>query len=235
LFNLALAEMEHGAVSAAATDLEAVIEDSRSEEKLRAKAREELPRAESRTALVTLEVPPGVVAALEVDGQLVPDFVSGARVDPGLHWIKLTAGARVTLDHSVKLDPGEHLSLTVEVKREPTPASASQARRLPPGVVYATAGLTVVLTGAAVWSGLDTLSARDSYARDLPTLTQKQAQARLDEGHLKELRTNLLIGSAVLGAAATAAIGCFLVDWNVGKHRVEVGVGPRSVTLHGAF
>jgi hypothetical protein len=156
-------------------------------------------------------------------------------VDPGLHWIKLTADGRITLDHSVHLDPGEHLKLAVEVRRERARTFSGVAPRVPPGVAYATAGLCVVLTGASVWSGLDTLSARDAYARDLPTLSPKQAQARLDEGHLKELRTNLLIGGAALSAATTVAVGWFLVDWSDHERTVAVSLGPSSVAVAGRF
>jgi hypothetical protein len=235
LFNLALAEMENGNVSAAAAHFGAVIDDTRSDEKLRTKAKEELALASSKSAVVTLDAPSGVLAALEVDGQLVGDYATGVRVDPGLHWIKLTADGRVTLDHSVHLDPGEHLNLAVEVRRERSRVFSSAPARVSPGVVYVTAGLCVVLTGASVWSGLDTLNARDAYVRDLPTMTQKQAQTRLDEGHVKELRTNLLIGGAALSAAATLAIGWFLVDWSDHERRVGVRLGPSSVAVDGVF
>jgi hypothetical protein len=57
LFNLALAEMENGNVSSAATHFEAVIDDARSDEKLRTKAKEELLLASSKSAVVTLDAP----------------------------------------------------------------------------------------------------------------------------------------------------------------------------------
>lgn len=235
LFNLALAELAHGEASAAAHDFQAVVADVRSDGKLRNKARQQLTLAESRSALITLDIPTTATTRLVVDGRTVPDVSTGVRVDPGLHWIQLTAGGRITVDHSVHLEAGEHLRLSMEVKTDAVAPPPSRSTTLPPGVAYATAGLTVALTGAAVWSGLDTLHARDAYERDLPTLTQAQAQARLDDGHVKELRTNLLVGGAVLSAAATAGIALFLVDWAPAPRHAEIGVSLGSIAVRGEF
>ena len=79
------------------------------------------------------------------------------------------------------------------------------------------AGLTVGVAGALLWSGLDTLSARDAYAA-APT------QAGYNDGTSRELRTNALIGvTAVLGVA-TAVGAAFFTEWGGGRARRTVSV-----------
>jgi hypothetical protein len=60
-------------------------------------------------------------------------------------------------------------------------------------------GVTVVLAGVVIWSGLDTLRARDVYVAD-PT------EARYVEGRGLEARTNWLIGATTVAGLGTAAL-----------------------------
>jgi hypothetical protein len=81
-----------------------------------------------------------------------------------------------------------------------------------------------VAVGLAVWSGLDTLSARDDYEA-APT------RSRYEDGVDLEVRTNaLLVTSAVLGAA-TVALGLLHTSWGDGEVEPLVGLGPDGALL----
>jgi hypothetical protein len=91
----------------------------------------------------------------------------------------------------------------VEAPAPPTPAPPLWQGR---AAFIGAAAATVVVGAVALWSGLDTLSARDRY-RDNPT------QAGYNDGVNRERRTNVLIaGTAVLGAG-TLALGLFETKW----------------------
>jgi hypothetical protein len=68
------------------------------------------------------------------------------------------------------------------------------------------AAATAVAGGLALWSGLDTLSARDRYVAD-PTAE------RYHDGVSREKRTNWLIGGTAVLGAATLGLGLFVTRW----------------------
>jgi hypothetical protein len=68
------------------------------------------------------------------------------------------------------------------------------------------AAATAVTGGLALWSGLDTLSARDRYVSE-PT------EERYHDGVSRERRTNWLIGGAAVLGAATLGLGLFVTHW----------------------
>jgi hypothetical protein len=120
------------------------------------------------------------------------------------------------------------------------PADRPSARRLPPIVAIAGGALTLGVAGALVWSGVDTLAARDRYQKT-PT------ESGYRDGTNRELRTNLLIGGVALLGAATAVVAVFATDWHhgiLGKRSPRaaslvpsagVGPGQASVGLSGQF
>lgn len=89
-----------------------------------------------------------------------------------------------------------------------------------------------MLAGVTTWSALDTQSAFDDYERDLPQLSQAEVNRRVDEGHGKEQRTNILIGATALAGVGTVVLGWWFTDWG---GDAEVAVGPRGVALRGRF
>lgn len=95
---------------------------------------------------------------------------------------------------------------------EATPAAPTviyrEAERegIPRVVFFSLAGATAALGGVTIWSGIDTLNGVDAYEAD-PT------QAAYDEGHKKELRTNILIGATGAVAASALIVG-ILTDWD---------------------
>jgi hypothetical protein len=68
------------------------------------------------------------------------------------------------------------------------------------------AAATAVVGGVALWSGLDTLSARDRYEKT-PT------EEGYHDGVSRERRTNWLIGGTAALGAATLGLGLFVTRW----------------------
>jgi hypothetical protein len=99
-------------------------------------------------------------------------------------------------------------------EREPPPARGS--RVLPPLVVYVGAGLTLISGGLTVWSGLDTLHARDRY---------RAGDLSLEEGQARQSRTNALFWTSIGLAVSSAVLAIAFVDWHRGPRQVRVGLG----------
>jgi hypothetical protein len=85
----------------------------------------------------------------------------------------------------------------------PPPASR---KPLPPLAFWIGAGATVVSGSLLLWSGLDTLSARDRYVAN-PT------EPGYRDGVDREHRTNILIGTTVGLGVASALVGWLATDW----------------------
>lgn len=106
----------------------------------------------------------------------------------------------------------------------PAPPPPPSRAGLSPLFFWAGTGLTAVAVGLSVWSGLDTLSARDDYEA-APT------RSGYEDGVDLEVRTNaLLVTSAVLGAA-TVALGLLSTDWGGAEVEPVVGLGPDGALL----
>jgi hypothetical protein len=104
------------------------------------------------------------------------------------------------------------------VKRERTEPAA--ARGLPRTVPLAGAAVAVGLAGAGVWSGLDTNKAHDAYVKN-PT------HQAFTDGQSRQLRTNILFGSAIAVGAATAVVAIWWTRWS-GNETPAVALAPSS-------
>lgn len=80
-------------------------------------------------------------------------------------------------------------------------------------VFYTGVGVTAVLTGLTIWSGVDTLSARNR----LPG-----TQAENDSVEARAHRTDALLVGTVVAAAGTAYVGLRWVTWGAQSKPVEV-------------
>jgi hypothetical protein len=108
------------------------------------------------------------------------------------------------------------ISHTPEPAAAPPPPAFVEAPAAPPPprasplqskwIFIGAAAATAVAGGLALWSGLDTLSARDSYVSD-PT------EERYHNGVSREKRTNWLIGGTAVLGAATLGLGLFVTHW----------------------
>jgi hypothetical protein len=103
-----------------------------------------------------------------------------------------------------------------------TGADTGTGRRggLSPWYFISGAIVTAGLGGATIWSGLDVLSAHDTYKK-APT------QAGYNDGRSRELRTNVFIAATSVVGVATGVIALF-TDWG-GKHG---GKAERPGTVH---
>lgn len=163
-------------------------------------------------------------------------------VHPGMHVIEGQTSDR-TIRRTEMIEAGSVRSVAlVEVKPEepvatplmvPTPvpiASVSShapkvqpvrltptPQRFGPAAIVA-GGLTVVSSSLLVWSGIDTLSARAAF--DAAPTTDK-----LEAGHDKQLRTNILIGTTITAGLATGVL-LSLWKWDGPTMRAAVKIAP---------
>lgn len=87
-----------------------------------------------------------------------------------------------------------------------------------PTVFYVGAGLTAVLGGITVWSGLDTVNNPGSdKVKAACDNHEPNCQSLYDEGRSKQTRTNILIGATAVAGVASIAIAAFFTDWSGGK------------------
>jgi hypothetical protein len=115
------------------------------------------------------------------------------------------------------------------VKRERAEPAAPGG--LPRAVPLAGAAVAMGLAGAGLWSGLDTNKAHDAYVKN-PT------HQAFTDGQSKQLRTNILFGSAIAVGAATAVVAIWFTRWS-GDETPPVALVPSSdgalVTYGGRF
>lgn len=254
-FNLGLTFAKLGRPSAAIEQLALVQTDPIADKDLRARAEREQRSASQALSRVTFRLADPSRESVELDGKPVTLAAQGElALDPGTHHVRVISGSSVVLDQELELSPGERVELRVgersrridvvvipDVPSKPAVAtkprdsgSATKPAKLSPVWFYAGAGVTLALTGVTVWSGLDTNSALSDYEKDLPGLTQKQADERVRNGHSRELRTNLLLGGTLLCGAGTAVLGIWFVDFG-GHARASVGFAPNAVSVSGRF
>lgn len=253
-FNLALSLARLGRPKAAIEQLDLVQSDAEADKDLKSRAERERRDAERALARVTFRLSDPQREQVELDGNAIK-LQPGAELslDPGLHHVRVISGSAIVLDQDLDLAPSERVELRVgersrridvvvvpdaspanpPVSRAPTTPSSS-SRHLSPVWFVAGAGATAALAGLTIWSGLDTRSAFSDYERDLPRLTQAEADARVSDGHSLELRTNLLLAGSVVCAAGTAALGIWFVDFS-GQQRTSLGLSPSGVALSGKF
>lgn len=96
-----------------------------------------------------------------------------------------------------------------------------EAGGLPSAVFWISAAATVALGGTLIWSGLDTLNGADEYETRVADYEQNRAprsaaEASLEDGRDRELRTNLLIGATAAVGAATVVFAV-VTDWGGGS------------------
>lgn len=242
LFNWALAEQKLGRHVRAIGQFDRVLADPQTPKELLPEVQKEKEAAEKGLAILEIDADPKAERFVDekpVDG-------STARVDPGEHRVRLVQDGKTLLDKTLTVKAGERVRLAVDRPKEvmvfaPPPKPPPKPAPPPPGPsplwFYAGAGVTAVLGGVTAWSAFDTKRAFDDYERDLPSLNQREADARVADGHDKELRTNLLIGATALVAAGTAALGLFVVDWGPRREGASATlfIGPAGLSAAGRF
>jgi tetratricopeptide (TPR) repeat protein len=186
-----------------------------------------------------LQINGGVAGAeLRLDGQLAGTLPLPAplRVVTGRPLLEVTLAGYYPVRREVSIKAGSLSTEAIELVPAPVqqPANthvatashgasaqastsdASSSRTLPPVVFWAGAGVTAVLGGITVWSGLNTSAKNDAYedyARE-PDATSDQALRGYNDATSAQTRTNALLVGTGVAAAATIAIGVFFTDWD---------------------
>jgi hypothetical protein len=160
-----------------------------------------------------------------VDGRLIGALPlrRPLRLPGGAAMIQARAEGYGTSQRPINVVPGqltrESFTLLPVMKTPaapPPPPAFVEARALPPSpapsplqsrwTFIGAAAATAVVGGLALWSGLDTLSARDRY-------TAEPTEQRYHDGVSREKRTNWLIGGTAALGAATLGLGLFVTHW----------------------
>ena len=99
------------------------------------------------------------------------------------------------------------------------PEEDSHAKgKLPQAAFFVGAGLTAVLGGVTLWSGIDTQNnPGPDRVRDACNAGSPDCQSLYDEGLGKQHRTNALLGVTAGLGVATAVVGIFFTDWGGSK------------------
>ncbi|MCC6903163.1 MAG: hypothetical protein IT377_29600 [Polyangiaceae bacterium] len=245
LFNAATAHQKAGdlvrAANLCARYLRDAPEDDARREKANALIGELMPK------LGRIQIKDRGAKNVQLDGKALD--AETTYVDPGDHTVSgefgdktvqrklsVVAGSLV----KVALDPPQRESAALEEEGDsPAPTNEpDQAKNgdkgLSPTLFYVGLGVTAVVGGVTLWSGLDTNKARDEYDAE-PT------PEGLDEGRAKQSRTNLLLGATAVVGVGTAVVGLFLTNWK-GKPKAapppeDAGllVGPGFVGARGRF
>lgn len=84
---------------------------------------------------------------------------------------------------------------------------------LPPAVFWAGAGLTAVLGGVTVWSGLDTQTNPGPDKVKADCAGRGESCPTYQDGLARQRRTNILLAATGAVGVATAIVGIFATDW----------------------
>ncbi|HEX4339282.1 MAG TPA: hypothetical protein VH062_25415 [Polyangiaceae bacterium] len=158
-------------------------------------------------------------------------------LSPGKHEVIASFGKNRSEPQSAEGNAGDKGSLAFEAPPEPPPPppgaglgvneaplegdqGVQRPHGLSPWFFVGGAIATVGLGAATVWSGLDVLSANDTYKKH-PTLPA------YNDGRDRELRTNVLIGATAVAGAATGVIAIFTNWHGKGAEKAE-----RPGTVH---
>jgi hypothetical protein len=194
-----------------------------------------------------------------VDGQ--PVELGTSYVEPGDHVVRARARG-AAIERAVSVQAGASQRLVLEPVAAPAPvavavplvvagghaaapralggapvergAEARPGKPLSPVWFFVSLGATAAAGGLALWSGLDTVQARNAWDAH-PTA------AGLEEGRDKQLRTNVLLGATAGLALVSGALGVFATDWSGGPQRVEaragvaLAAGPGGASVHVRF
>jgi hypothetical protein len=249
LFNVALAETKTGLLLEATQHFDQVFNDPNTPADKLDAARSERERAAALLASVTVDRQD---ARLVVDGIAATGSPPLVRVNPGAHHVRVLVAERVVVDRNVELQSGQRLELSLALGASeesepapapapppapPPPAAADRPSGLSPTWVLMGAGLTAVLGGLSVWSGLDASRAYDEFEDEAPSLSRDEARERVDQGQSKDLRTQALLGATAAVALATGAIALFAVQWGQppGADSAALHVSPAGVVISARF
>lgn len=117
------------------------------------------------------------------------------------------------VDAKANADEPEPKLTPAHVHPSVVPDTDTSWHGLPPFMFYTGTAITAALIGVTIWSGVDTLDAKENFDRE-------QSRANLEAGRDKQDRTNILFAVTLGVALLTGATALWLVDWDgVGSDR----------------
>jgi hypothetical protein len=198
----------------------------------------ERAKAELFTAIITCDD-----ACNLLDGTRIVHGEAATRrvvfLTPGEHEIRASWSEGRVISQQISGKVGDTTNL--EFKAPPVPKKAEAAvaptvvmapgpdrgadekpHGMTPIVFFSGVGLTAVLGGVTIWSGIDTTKnpGTDAVRTACSSAGQVNCQSLYDDGKSAELRTNILIAATSVVGAATAVIGGFFTNWS-GKKAPE--------------
>jgi hypothetical protein len=97
----------------------------------------------------------------------------------------------------------------------------------PPTIFFVGAGLTAVVGGITIWSGVDTVNNPGADKVKEECGDQGESCALYQEGLSKQRRTNILVGVTAGVGVATILVGIFATDWSGGKSAAPAEAAKR--------
>ena len=191
--------------------------------------------AEARPKLGRVTVSCRAKCSLAISGRAMSLPPADSRVlylQPGPQTVEATFDDGRTAAREIAAVAGADSQIELEPPPPPTalsptrPAAApkpapAQPRGLSPLVALTGGAVAVGLAGVGIWSGLDTNKAHDAYVEN-PT------HDAFTEGQSKQLRTNLLLGSAIAVGAASAVVAIWWTRWGSGEAPPAVSIAPTA-------
>ena len=114
----------------------------------------------------------------------------------------------------------EPAPVAAPVVTQPKPVEDEPAKsgKLPPAVFFVGAGVTAVLGGVTLWSGIDTQNNPGAdRVREACSSGSSECDSLYQDGLGKQHRTNALLGVTAGVGVATAVVGMFFTDWGGSK------------------
>ena len=195
-----------------------------------------------------------------VAGKIAPGRRSTDRtvfVGPGKYAVRAGWSGDRSLSKQVEASKGASGSLDFQAPAEAAPASPDgnagtpppastdktadegvqpKSGALPPAVFLVGVGLTAVLGGITIWSGLDTQNnPGPNKVRAECMMMASDCNSLYQQGVDKQHRTNILIGATAGVGVASAVIGAFFTDWGSKKKSEPAPDAAEAAKLHKGF
>lgn len=200
------------------------------------------------STLVKVEVSCDEDCKLDVDGKLEEymnffvspedDHTVTATFETGSKALKVQGSAGERKELAITAPPPPPVKPVSVTPTSTTSADRDDRGPLPPLATWIGLGLTVALGGATIASGVHALAGvpafKDAVSAAEPCLAMpvssrdqacvdkiNRAQDLYEDGHSRELRTNILIGATAAAAVGTGVIAFFFTDWSGGGEKAQ--------------
>jgi len=166
-----------------------------------------MPFAESSASVFYVEAGPHTVVAGWPDNRHQSQQVTGA---PGG-----STNLAFEAPPVAEKPPPAIVATTTGAEPAADVAPPETSKPLPPYVFFVGAGVTAVLGGVTIWSGIDTINnpGKDAIARNCAPPNNNTSCPEYQLGIQHQTRTNVLIAATGVAGLATAALGVFFTDW----------------------